>query len=217
MQLLGEVTDSSGETFCMGCGVPTKDLWDQGKGHGVLNSKENRYISLCSNEVFSKDDSSEFDRQYENRHDNEMNDKVIRNRNMTEVGASSLPVPAFSFQPVNTTNYNNGSQSNGITDRNKISDTSTTATNKLSSHNKYLIDADEHTSQTFLQPNHEQSRDTSRDAPNSLRPHKKVGLMIGLTDTHTEHKRIIMHINIYIRRSEHTHIHKNDTNFQTIS
>jgi len=47
VQLLGEYKDSKGEVRCLGCDIPTGDLWEEGRTHGWFEAESKKYLCLC--------------------------------------------------------------------------------------------------------------------------------------------------------------------------
>jgi ribosomal protein S27AE len=74
MKLLCEMTDEDGNTFCMICAAPTTDLWDSGKGHGVVDLKNRKYISLCRNNLY-------LDNCHSNRLNSRSSSNIMMNKN----------------------------------------------------------------------------------------------------------------------------------------
>jgi hypothetical protein len=47
LQLLHERTDMQGRHYCLVCNIDVDRLWDDGRGHGIVNAQSRQYISLC--------------------------------------------------------------------------------------------------------------------------------------------------------------------------
>jgi hypothetical protein len=47
LQLLNERTDMQGRHYCLVCNTNVDKLWDEGRGHGIVNAQSRKYFSLC--------------------------------------------------------------------------------------------------------------------------------------------------------------------------
>jgi hypothetical protein len=82
LQLLHERTDMQGRHYCLVCNIDVDRLWDDGRGHGIVNAQSRQYISLCQRKEM-------FDDFYSNLAD----DVTVSDKNVL----FSDPSDSFSF------------------------------------------------------------------------------------------------------------------------